>query len=169
MNYGLCPIVACAACVLFASSPSVRADALSDCQWGASSAELVAEACSTLIREQEKPLAWMHFNLGLALKILGSLEESEGEYSRAIQLDPSYGAAYGNRGNVRLMRDNMEGALADYRMAVRLNRKDKTARDNLRSIEMALRKIGADKSGKGAGAEPLPDRVAPQSGARARR
>src|SRR5262249_35511938 len=107
----------------------------------------------TMIGEQQKPPAWMHFNLGLAFKVLGRFEEAEGEYSRAIQLEPSYGAAYGNRGNVRLLRNNVEGAVADYRMAVMLNRKDQTARDNLKSIEAALRKIGADKSGKGAGAD----------------
>src|SRR5262249_7136528 len=169
MNYVLLRIAACAAYVFFASSPSMRADMLSDCQWATDKAELVVQACSTLTEEQQKPRAWMYFNLGLAFKVLGSLEEAEGPYSRTIQLGPSYGAAYGNRGNVRLMRNNVEGALADYRRAVMLNRKDKTARANLKSIEAALRKIGADKSGKGAGAEPLVEGLAPQFGARARR
>jgi hypothetical protein len=39
------------------------------------------------------------------------------------------------------MRNNVEGALADYRTAVKLNRKDKTTRDNRTSIDTALRKI----------------------------
>jgi len=153
MNNVFLRIAACAACVFFGSSPSLRADVLSDCQWATDSAELVVEACSTLIREQEKPTAWTHFNLGLALKTLGRLEDAEREYSRAIELDPSYGAAYVNRGNVRLLRNNVEGALGDYRMAVKLDRNDKAARDNLRSIEAALSKIGADKTGKGARVE----------------
>jgi len=168
MNYVLLRITA-AAYVFFASSPCVRADMLSDCQWATDKADLVVQACSTLIGEQQKPPAWMYFNVGLAFKILGRFEEAEGEYSRAIQLKPSYGAAYGNRGNVRLMRNNVEGALADYRMAVMLNRKDKTARKNLKSIEAALRKIGADRSGKGAGADPLLEGLPSQFGARTRR
>jgi tetratricopeptide (TPR) repeat protein len=150
MNYVFLRIAACAACVFFGSSPSVRADLVSDCQWATDNAELVVEACSTLIGEQKKPIAWTHFNLGLALKTLGRLEDAEGEYSRAIELDPSYGAAYVNRGNVRLFRNDVKGALADYRMAVKLDRNDNAARDNLRSIEAALGKIGADKTGKGA-------------------
>lgn len=131
-----------------------HADAVSDCQWATDNAELVVKACSALIREQERPAAWMHFNLGLALKVVGRLEQAEEEYSRAIHLDPSYAAAYTNRGNVRLLRNNLGEALKDYRMAVKLDRKDKTARDNLRSIEAALRKIGTDKTGKGARVEP---------------
>ena len=153
MNYLLLRIAACTACVFFGSSPSARADLVSDCQWATDNAEFVVEACSTLIREQERPIAWTHFNLGLALKTLGRLEDAEGEYSRAIELDPSYGAAYVNRGNVRLFRNNVEGALADYRMAVKLDRNDMAAQDNLRSIEAALGKIGADKTGKGARVE----------------
>jgi len=156
MNYLPLRIAACTAHVLFGSLPSVRADILSDCQWATGKAELVVESCSTLIREQEKPTAGMHFNLGLALKSVGRLEEAEREYSRAIQLDASYAAAYVNRGNVRLLRNNFDGALSDYRMAVKLDRKDKTARDNLRATEAALRKIGAGRTGKGARVEPFP-------------
>jgi tetratricopeptide (TPR) repeat protein len=128
---------------------------LSNCQWATDDAHLVIEACSALIREEKKPSAWMHLNLGLALKTLGRSEEAEEEYSRAIQVDPSYGAAYVNRGNLRLIRNGVQAALADYRVAVKLNRNDNTARDNLRAIEAALRKIGAGNTGKGAKAKPL--------------
>src|SRR5262245_58541053 len=106
MKYGLLRVAACTAYIFFGSSPYLRADMVSDCQWATNNAELVVEACSKLIREQNQPTAWMHFNLGLALKSVGRIEEAEWEYSRAIRLDPSYAAAYVNRGNVRLLRSN---------------------------------------------------------------
>jgi tetratricopeptide (TPR) repeat protein len=66
---------------------------LSNCQWATDNAQSVMEACSTLIGEQKMPPAWMYFNLGLALKMLGRVEEAEEKYSQAILLNPSYGAA----------------------------------------------------------------------------
>ncbi len=130
-------------------SPHARADALSDCQWAIDDPDRVVTGCTVLLGEQKIPKAWMHFNRGLALKVLGRLEEAERDYSRAIALDARNAAAYTNRGNVRLLLNDTAGALADYRKAIRLDPKDEVARQNLRAIEAALRKVGADKTGQG--------------------
>lgn len=96
----------------------------------------------------------MPFNLGLALKTLGRV----GGLKRSIPALPSSiphtVQLTLTAESFRLIR-NVQAATADYRVAVKLDRKDKTARDNLRSIETALRKIGAGKTGIGAKAKPL--------------
>ena len=127
-----------------------HADSQSDCQWAINDPDRVVDGCTTLIAEQKAPKAWMHFNRGLAYKVLGRLQEAERDYSRAIAIDARYAAAYTNRGNVRLLLNDPTGALADYRKAIRLDPKDTVARENLKAIEAALRKVGADKTGRGA-------------------
>jgi Flp pilus assembly protein TadD len=96
----------------------------------------------------------MYFNRGLAYKTLGQLENAYLDYSRAIELNPAFGAAYTNRGNVQLLRNDVAAAMADFRMALELDPNDQVARENLEAIEAALRKIGADKSGRGAATGP---------------
>src|SRR5262245_3581804 len=91
----------------------VHADTQSDCQWAIGDPDRVVRACTTLLGEQKAPKAWMHFNRGLAFKVLGQLRDAERDYSRAIALDPKYAAAYTNRGNVRLLLNDTKGALAD--------------------------------------------------------
>lgn len=127
-----------------------HADSQSDCQWAINDPDRVVDGCTTLIAEQKAPKAWMHFNRGLAYKVLGRLQEAERDYSRAIAIDARYAAAYTNRANVRLLLNDTKGALADYRKAIRLDPKDTVARENLKAIEAALRKVGADKTGRGA-------------------
>jgi tetratricopeptide (TPR) repeat protein len=126
-----------------------RADTQSDCQWTINDPDRVVSACTTLLAGRKTPEAWMHFNRGLAFKVLGQLEAAERDYSSAIALDARNAAAYTNRGNVRLLLNNTKGALADYRKAIRLDPKDTVARQNLQAIEAALRKVGADKTGQG--------------------
>jgi Flp pilus assembly protein TadD len=126
-----------------------RADTRSDCQWAIDDPDRVVRACTTLIAREKPAKAWMHFNRGLALKILGRLKEAERDYTRAIALDGRKAAAYTNRGNVRLLLNDMAGALADYRKAIRLDPNDQVARENLKAVEAALRKIGSDKTGRG--------------------
>jgi len=139
----------CLAGLPLAAAAPAAADALADCQWTRNDPEAVVKGCTLLIEERAAPEAWMHFNRGLALKVLGRLEEAEQDYTRAIERNPRYAAAYTNRGNVRALRNDLAGALADYRKALSLDRTDRVARQNLKAIEKALRRIGADKSGKG--------------------
>jgi Flp pilus assembly protein TadD len=128
---------------------TARADTQSDCQWAINDPDRVVTACTTLLAGRKTPEAWMHFNRGLAFKVLGRLQEAERDYSRAIALDARYAAAYTNRGNVRLLLNDTAGALADYRRAIRLDPKDTVARENLKAVEAALRKVGGDKTGQG--------------------
>lgn len=96
----------------------------------------------------------MYFNRGLAFKALGRFRDAESDYSNAIKLDPSMVAAYTNRGNVRVLRNDLSGALSDYRRALVLDPGDDVARQNLQAVEAALRKVGAPKSGKGVRSAP---------------
>jgi tetratricopeptide (TPR) repeat protein len=96
------------------------------------------------------PEPWMYFNRGLAFKMLGQLEEAYRDYSKAIELNPTFAAAYTNRANVRILRNDAAGAIEDFRTALELDPGDEVALANLSAIERALRKVGADKSGGGA-------------------
>ena len=91
----------------------------------------------------------MYFNRGLAFKVLGKLDEAHFDYSKAIELDPSFAAAYANRGNVRIIRNDVNGAMADFRRALALDPNDDVTRANFEAIEAALRKVGAGKSTSG--------------------
>jgi tetratricopeptide (TPR) repeat protein len=124
-------------------------DLVAGCQWATGGPQAVTESCTSLLDSPVAAEPWMYFNRGLAFHQLGRLEDAERDYSKAIEMDPSYAAAYINRGNVRLLRNDATAALADYRKAVRLDPTDKTARQNLRSIERALRAVGVNGSGAG--------------------
>jgi tetratricopeptide (TPR) repeat protein len=132
------------------------ADSVSDCQWATDDPKVVIEACSAVLSDNKAAKPWMYFNRGLAFKLLGELEQAISDYSKAIELDPSYAAAYANRGNVRLLSNDVVGALADYRMAIKLDPNDQVARQNLKVVEKALRKVGAKKSGSGVKTGPAP-------------
>lgn len=51
----------------------------------------------------------------------GNLDGAIADYTKAIELDPSFAAAYFNRGAVRNRKDDSEGAMADYSKAIELN------------------------------------------------
>jgi Flp pilus assembly protein TadD len=118
-------------------------DLVSGCQWATNDPAEVVRSCTALLNSDEPAEAWMYFNRGLAFQRLGRLDEAESNYSDAIKTDASFSAAYVNRGNVRVLRNRLPEALADYRKAVQLDPKDKVARQNLRRIERALRRLKA--------------------------
>jgi tetratricopeptide (TPR) repeat protein len=135
-------------CIVLAMPTLVSADTVADCQWATRDPPAVVRACSSLISSDKAVEPWMHFNRGLAYKVLGQLKEALTDYSKAIELNPAFGAAYTNRGNVRLLLNDTAGAMKDFRKAIQLDPKDDVARQNLKAIQAALRKIGADKSDK---------------------
>ena len=98
----------------------------------------------------------MYFDRRLAFKVLGNLDEAQRDYSKAIELDPSFAAAYANRGNVRIIRNDLNGAMADFRKALALDPNDDVTRANFEAIEAALRKVGAGKSGNSIASGPAP-------------
>ena len=72
-----------------------------DCQWAPDDPAAVVQSCTAQLSVEKAPASWMYFNRGLAFKVLGKLDEAHRDYSKAIELDPSFAAAYANRGNVR--------------------------------------------------------------------
>ena len=116
-----------------------------DCNWVPDDPAAVVQACTAQLSVEKAPASWMYFNRGLAFKVLGKLDDAHRDYSRAIELDPSFAAAYANRGNVRIIRNDVKGAMADFRKALALDPNDDVTRANVEAIEAALKKIGAGK------------------------
>ncbi|GEM_PF-2014000 len=56
----------------------------------------------------------LYYNLGNVEMSSGKYPEAEGEYSSALSLTPRDGDVFLNRANVRLVRENYQGALDDY-------------------------------------------------------
>jgi tetratricopeptide (TPR) repeat protein len=54
------------------------------------------------------------FNLGNIYFRLENVEYAEEFYTQAVNADPSYGPAYLNRGNLRVKKGDLAGALLDY-------------------------------------------------------
>jgi tetratricopeptide (TPR) repeat protein len=127
-----------------------------DCQWGSEDPAAVVQSCTVRLSVEKAPAAWMYFNRGLAFKVLGKLDEAHRDYSKAIELDPSFAAAYANRGNVRIIRNNVNGAMADFRKALALDPSDDVNRANFEAIEAALRNVGAGKSINGIASDAAP-------------
>jgi len=119
-----------------------------NCDWKANDPVAVIQSCTAYLSSEKAPAAWMYFNRGLAFKILGKLDEAQRDYSKAIELDPTFGPAYANRGNILVLRNDLQGALADYRKALALDPNDSVTRANYDAIEAALKKMGV-KSGVG--------------------
>jgi tetratricopeptide (TPR) repeat protein len=94
-----------------------------DCQWAPDDPAAVVQSCTAQLSVEKAPAAWMYFNRGLAFKVLGKLDEAHRDYSKAIELDPSFAAAYANRGNVRIIRNDVNGAMADLSTCARPKRR----------------------------------------------
>ena len=125
---------------------SVRASTATDCSWVPDDPAAVVQSCTGFLNTNKSPTAWMYFNRGLAFRMLGQLEDAHRDYSRVIELDPSFAAAYVNRGNVRILRNDIRGGMADLRKALALDPTDNVTRANVDAIEAALRKIDGRKS-----------------------
>jgi Flp pilus assembly protein TadD len=143
--------------VILATMIPALASPVANCNGTISNPTALIQECTTHLSTTARgrvPEPWMYFNRGLAFKMLGRLEEAYLNYSKAIALNPTFAAAYTNRGNVRLLRNDTAGALVDFQTAIELDPSDDVARENLNAIEEALRKVGGDKSGRDAAAVP---------------
>lgn len=69
----------------------------------------------------ERPEAALLNNRGAALMALGRAEEAVGDYSQAIDLDPSLPQAFSNRGNALTKLGRYPEALEDYDRALELD------------------------------------------------
>jgi tetratricopeptide (TPR) repeat protein len=135
-------------CLLASLLTPALAMPAADCQWADDPAAVV-QSCTAQLNLEEAPASWMYFNRGLAFKLLGKLNAAQRDYSKAIDLDPTFAAAYANRGNVRIICNNVNGAMADFQRALALDPNDEVTRANFDAIVAALRKVGADKSSNG--------------------
>lgn len=68
--------------------------------------------------------AWVHFNRGLALARAGRLDQARDAYDHALRIEPDFIEAFANRALVELELNELEPALADLTMAIRLGRRD---------------------------------------------
>ena len=68
--------------------------------------------------------AWVHFNRGLALARAGLRIPARDAYDQALRIDPAFEEALVNRALVELELDQIQPALADLTMAIKLGRQD---------------------------------------------
>jgi tetratricopeptide (TPR) repeat protein len=75
-----------------------------------------------------------HFQQGLTFAAIGRIEEGIQEFNVAIGLNPTYAAAYGNRGVAYMTQRKYNKALEDLQNAVRLAPEDRNALYNLAAL-----------------------------------
>ncbi|MFZ5524848.1 MAG: tetratricopeptide repeat protein [Pseudomonadota bacterium] len=80
-----------------------------------------------------------HFNLGVAQKSLGLLEDAAASYRRALTLNPAYAEAHGNLGNVLKDLGQLDEAVASYRRSLQIKPGSATTLNNLGT---ALKDLG---------------------------
>ncbi|MBI4938883.1 MAG: tetratricopeptide repeat protein [Nitrosomonadales bacterium] len=90
-----------------------------------------------------KPNSLMHYNLGLALRAQGKLDDAAASYRKAIALQPGYAEAHFNLGNVLQKQGKLEDAVASYRKALALKPDWVDAHNNLGSALQEQGKLDA--------------------------
>ncbi|TXT25729.1 MAG: methyltransferase type 12 [Gallionellaceae bacterium] len=99
-------------------------------------AELIGKAIRV------KPTSLMHYNLGLAFRAQGKLDEAIASYRRAIALQPGYAEAHFNLGNALQKQGKLDEAIASYRKALALKPDGVDAHNNLGSALQEQGKLG---------------------------
>ncbi|MEM1324216.1 MAG: tetratricopeptide repeat protein [Bacteroidota bacterium] len=69
---------------------------------------------------QKQPTADCYYRRALAHHFMGAYDQALADYTQTIELDDSHRAAYFNRGNIRNVLADSEGACEDYRIAEQL-------------------------------------------------
>ena len=75
---------------------------------------------------------------GLALVEVREMDLAVQDYTRAIQLDPTFAEAFNNRGSVFLLLDDYDRALADHTQAIRINPNNNRAFNNRGQVYLRL-------------------------------
>jgi len=120
------------------------------------SGDAAIDACTRAIasgRYRGRDLAILYSNRGSEWYDKGgdrNLERAMRDHDEAIKIDPTYGAAYSNRGNVFSSLGQRERAIEDYNEALRINPRDARALNNrgdeytlLGKADLALRDLDA--------------------------
>jgi tetratricopeptide (TPR) repeat protein len=72
-----------------------------------------------------------HYNLGIALKEKGQLDEAMAEYRQAIRIKKDYSEPHNNLGIALKAKGRLDQAIAEYREAIRLKKDNAGAHTNL--------------------------------------
>lgn len=80
-----------------------------------------------------------HYNLGVAQKSLGKLDNAAASYRRAIELKPDYAEAHSNLGNALKDLGRLDDAVASFRLALKIKPDSVDACNNLGT---ALKELG---------------------------
>jgi tetratricopeptide (TPR) repeat protein len=91
------------------------------------SGEAALAACTQLIASSVyggHVLAVFYYDRGLEYKNRGDIDRAISDYNKAIELDPTIGAAFDARGDAYEERGEVERAIKDFDEAVRLNPND---------------------------------------------
>jgi len=87
----------------------------------------------------QNPSCWMaEYNLGLALKNLGQLDQAMAHYRRALTIWPDYVEAHYNLGGAYIEKGEFDEALAEYRRAIEIRPDEADSHNNYGS---ALRQL----------------------------
>ena len=87
----------------------------------------------------QNPKCWMaEYNLGLALRNRGQLDEAIAHYRRAINIWPDYVEAHYNLGGAYIEKGNINEALAEYRRAIEIRPDDADSHNNYGSALRGL-------------------------------
>ena len=81
-----------------------------------------------------------YHSLGLKSYQQGDYEKARGFYNQALQLEPQYARAYGNRGIAKAALDDHQGAIADYNQVLMLDPKYNAKTYHIRGISKAALK-----------------------------
>jgi tetratricopeptide (TPR) repeat protein len=82
-----------------------------------------------------------HSNLGHALWMAGRNAEAKGHYEAALRLNPQYGIAWNNLGNLYLFEGKTEAAVEQYTKALESSNRDDVA-DALNNLGIASDRLG---------------------------
>jgi tetratricopeptide (TPR) repeat protein len=72
-----------------------------------------------------------HYNLGIALRQKGKIDESIAQYEKAIQLNPEYGDAHINLGTALLEKGRVDDAISHLQKALQVNPGNAHAQNDL--------------------------------------
>ena len=90
----------------------------------------------------QNPKCWMaEYNLGLALKNQGQLDEAISHYRRAINIWPDYVDAHYNLGGAYIEKGEVDEALAEYRRAIEIRPEEADSHNNYASALRELRQF----------------------------
>src|SRR5207248_1761231 len=90
----------------------------------------------------QNPKCWMaEYNLGLALKNQGQLDEAISHYRKAINIWPDYVDAHYNLGGAYIEKGEVDEALAEYRRAIEIRPEEADSHNNYASALRELRQF----------------------------